>query len=141
MYSKITKFLFLSSILFLNTFCSKEDRNPIPNVSFEVTIPKTTLVQMGVNSSMIYNGGTPGGVKGIIIYKKGDNEFVAYERLCPNYPNDECSLNIDNSITATCPCCKSKFSLVFGSVMEGVAKHALKEYQTTFNGNYLYIMN
>src|SRR5512138_610946 len=104
MYSKITKFLFLLSILFLNTFCSKDNQHPIPNVSFSVEVPSTLLVQMGVNTSMFYTGSIPAGVKGVIIFKKSDYEYDAYERLCPYYPNESCDLDIDNGITATCPC-------------------------------------
>lgn len=141
MYSKITKFLFLLSILFLNTYCSKDDRHPIPDVSFAVEVPLTLLVQMGVNTSMFYTGSTAAGIKGIIIFKRGENEYAAYERLCPNYPNDNCALDIDNAITATCTCCKSKFSLIFGTPLEGVAKYPLKQYETSVIGGRLSIMN
>lgn len=142
MYSKIAKFLFLLSIFFLNTNCSKDEQHPIPNVSFSVEVPSTLLVQMGVNTSMFYTGSDPAGIKGVIIFKKGDNEYEAYERLCPYYPNETCALDINNGITATCPCCKSEFSLVFGgSVMEGVAKYPMKVYQTSLVNGRLFIMN
>jgi nitrite reductase/ring-hydroxylating ferredoxin subunit len=139
MYSKIRKILFLLFVLFVNTFCSTEE-HPVPNVSVSVTIGPTTLAQLGVNSSMYYSG--TAGIKGIIIYKESEGNYLAFERLCPYYPNDDCAVDIDDSkISAKCPCCGSEFSLIFGTVLNGPAKFSLKQYQTYFTGTRLEITN
>jgi Rieske Fe-S protein len=140
-YSKIRNFLFLLTVLFVNTLCSTEE-SPIPNVSVSVTIDPNTLAQLGVNSSMYYRG--TAGIKGIIIYKESDGNYFAFERLCPYNPDDNCAVEIDNSgISATCPCCNSQFALYIdgGAVLKGPAAYPLKQYQTSYSGGRLYISN
>jgi nitrite reductase/ring-hydroxylating ferredoxin subunit len=139
--SKIKKFFIIGMLILLTTTCKKDVYQTFPYVYVDIilSIP-TDLATLNVGSAMICP--QQGGNKGIIIYKPAQNEFTAYDRLCTNYPNDTCAVVIDNSgFTATCPCCKSKFGLTFGSVVNGPARFSLKQYQTTVENYHLYITN
>jgi Rieske Fe-S protein len=140
MYSNLRKILIVGFLFFCFQNCS-EDADYIPNVSVNVSVDPNTLAQIGIGSSGYCP--TLAGVKGIIIFHDIE-QFYAFERLCTNYPNDTCAVNIDASkITATCPRCGSQFSLYDGSVINSnsPAKHSLKQYQTSYDGSRLYISN
>ena len=77
-----------------------------------------------------------GGYSGILIYNN-NGEFIAYDRACP-YDIDCEKLNInedelDNISHANC--CKSEFSILYGSVKKGPATQTLKSYRCFYNAN------
>jgi hypothetical protein len=85
-----------------------------------------------------------GGYKGIMIYRKSMDEFLAFERACPYDPNCTCTktkcglVTTDKAgITATDnECCGSQYSLILdGNVVKGPGKLPLKQYQVNFNPN------
>ena len=139
-YSKIRNFFLLVFLLLLLNNCSDE-KYPIPNVTVNVYVDPVTLSQIGIGTSAYCP--VSGGIKGIIIYHESQDSYIAFERLCTNYPNDECAIEIekDNSLQAKCPCCGSEFSLWTGDVLNPPAKYALKRYKTYLSGNRLYIAN
>jgi len=87
-----------------------------------------------------YNG------NGIIICS-GVEEYYAYDRTCPHdYTNNSLSVkvNIDpsNSMIGICPKCGTKYGLtVGGTPVEGVSRYPLKNYRTSFVGNYVNVYN
>ncbi len=84
-----------------------------------------------------------GGYRGIIIYRKSENEFMAFDRACAYDPTaDSAQVRVDVSgITCYCPKCKSKYILLDGSPYEGPTQWPLKQYRTNYDGTYLYITN
>lgn len=84
-----------------------------------------------------------GGVKGIIVYKKSTDEFMAFERCSPYQPDQECAVVVDttNNIIVKDPCSDSRFLLTDGSVQQGPATQGLKKYYTSWDGNALIISN
>lgn len=93
----------------------------------------------------------PGGNKGIIIYRTIYNEYVAFDRTCPNNPTEACSyISMDSSLAYfRCGqydpywkgCCNSKFDPATGTPIEGAAKRPLKQYFVRQEGNTLIVTN
>lgn len=136
--------LFLLTIILSVIFfkCKdKEDRVPYAPVDIYININSPEFSDLNVpgNSVMI-----TGGVRGIIIYRSSEYEFIALERNCTYQPSNECAmvepLDISSPI-AIDSCCGSKFLLQDGSVIKGPASLPLVQYQTSYNGSTLYINN
>ena len=71
------------------------------------------------------------------------DEFMAFERACPyDFEAEEARIEVDTSeITCYCPSCLSKFIMFDGTPYDGPSPYPLKQYQTVYNGTYLYISN
>ncbi len=128
------------SVIFIN--CKdKEDRVPYAPVDIYINLnsPEFNDLNVAGNSVMI-----TGGVRGIIIYRSSEYEFIALERNCTYQPSNECAsvepLDMSSPI-AIDSCCGSKFLLQDGSVIKGPASLPLVQYQTSYNGSTLYIHN
>ncbi|MGC6470388.1 MAG: hypothetical protein ACON4E_03855 [Flavobacteriales bacterium] len=132
------------SILFFLTFvlvsCTEKD-DIIPNVYVNFRIQASEIGGVG---NAIYTSSNYG-VKGIIIYHKYSNEYVAYERCCSYKANEDCAVvELDNEISPTFlidSCCTSKFLLEDGTPFDGPALLPLKQYATYFDGTYIQISN
>lgn len=134
--------LIIISLFLIFSSCKEEEGDEIPYVYVNFTIdPKS--VQYGdldIPGNYAY---VTGGYKGIIIYHKMQNEYIAYERACTFDPLEDCAkvqVTEDNLIME-CPCCGSKFLLPDGSPFDGPAVRSLKQYQAHFDGTYLYVSN
>jgi nitrite reductase/ring-hydroxylating ferredoxin subunit len=133
--------LFLILILFNG--CSKqENKNEIPVVAvyFVINPNSTEYRELNVVDGSVT---VTGGYNGIIVFKKSLTEFMAFERACPNdWENTDAKVNVEASgITAICPICKSQFILTDGSPISGPSHYPLKQYQTSYDGNFLYVTN
>jgi len=139
MISKIRIFLLFIALFFCSTNCD-EPTDYLPDVMVNIQIDPASLSQIGIGTASYCP--IAGGVKGIIIFRESVDQFYAFERLCTYYPKDTCAISIDNSkVTATCPCCKSSFSLYDGTVLKQPARYPLKQYNSSIVGNRLYISN
>ena len=142
--SKISNFLIASLLLLSFVSCKKESISQILYAQVNVTLSVITeLSKLGIGSTIYCPTKGSTGIKGIILYRSDETDFVAFERLCTYYPADTAAIVIENSTgtIATCPKCGSKFELITGSIMQGHAKFSLKQYQTYLQGNFLYITN
>lgn len=104
---------------------------PFPDIVLNLNLPeniglKTTGATLAVS----------GGVRGIIVYCKQPNDYVAYERNCSYHPNDACAtVNVDVSkLFLVDPCCGSTFDLPTGNPTGGLAVRPLVQYKTTYDG-------
>jgi len=84
---------------------------------------------------------TEGGLKGIILYRTGENTIVAYERACPHHPTASCAtVQVDgSSLFLIDHCCKSTFNFSNGSPTGGPAQRGLFQYHTELEGMVLKI--
>ena len=75
------------------------------------------------------------GVRGIIVYRRSQEEFAAYERDCPYDPNaDNARVEVDSSnIIAIDRNCGSMFSLVDNSIVNGPTTRSLKTYHVDYD--------
>lgn len=119
--------------------CKKSKNNPIASVPFDITIDLTLPSYSNLNGA----GGwayVNGGIKGIIVYRRSYDVFVAFERQSPQDPDNTCSsglvTNPDNFLQLDDPCSSAHFSLYDGSPISG-SEFGLRQYQVIWNGSNL----
>lgn len=137
--------IFISLLIILISGCKKNSNsNPVPNISFDITI-NTDLPSynslIGVGGWTYVNGGS----KGIIVYRKATDVFVAFDRHSPKDADGTCSQALtpdsNNFLDLNDICSGAKFSLYDGSAISG-SEFGLRQYQTSWNGiNMLRIYN
>lgn len=141
--SKIIFFFFIvlvSTILFT---CNKDrERIPYVYVDFYLNLNDPSFNDLSVVGNTI---AVTGGVRGVLIYRKSLDEFVALDRCCSYEPSKSCEIvSIDSTgLFAKCSCCFSEFFLYDGYVNKGPAEYPLAEYRTSFNSysNILHVFN
>jgi len=127
---------FLLILFFGFTTCKKDSgQSDIPNVlvDFVIYLNEPSNVNLNVITGSVY---VNGGVKGIIIYRQSQDEFIAIKRNCSYQPTTASAIvSIDSSNTAFLKdaSCGSRFYLSNGSVANGPATVPLKRYQTSYN--------
>lgn len=112
--------------------CKKE------NINDQLGIPYVSVSQYVFLSDPLYVGLNPvggfaymnGGSKGILVYHRAYDEFVAFDRHCTWQTSNGNSVSVDSTATVilTCNGCNSRFSLVDGSVLQGPALNPLLQY-------------
>jgi len=155
-YSKIRFFLITAAFVFALTSCNrKNDVIPDTYVNFTLNLNDPEFVNLsGFGGSVTVDshtnnwGQAAAGYNGNgIIICFGVEEFYAYDRTCPHdYVVNSLSVkvNIDptNSTIAVCPKCGTKYGLtVGGTPASGVGRYPLKNYKTSFQGNYVTVWN
>jgi hypothetical protein len=131
-------------LVFLFFSCKKNNSNPVPNVPFDLSIdislPSYNSLN-GVGGWCYVNGGS----RGIIVYRKTIEEFVAFDRQSPEDPNGTCPSplfpDVNNFLQLKDTCNNATFSLYDGSPISN-SSNALRQYATSFDGaNNLRIYN
>jgi nitrite reductase/ring-hydroxylating ferredoxin subunit len=154
--SKIRFFLIAIAFGFCLSSCNKKnDVIPDVYVNFTLNLNDPEFVSLiGFGGSVTVNSTTNNwgtgaagyGGNGIIICS-GNEEYYAYDRTCPHdYVVNSLSVkvNIDpaNSTIGICPKCGTKYGLtVGGTPVSGVGRYPLKNYKTSFQGNYVIVWN
>jgi nitrite reductase/ring-hydroxylating ferredoxin subunit len=154
-YNSKIVFFFIAVALTISLGSCNKKNDVIPNtyVNFTLDLNDPEFVNLAafggsvaVNSSTNNWGTGAAGFDGngiIICY--GVEEFYAYDRTCPHdYVNNSLSVkvNIDpgNSTIAICPKCGTKYGLtVGGTPASGIGRYPLKNYRTSFQGNYVIV--
>jgi nitrite reductase/ring-hydroxylating ferredoxin subunit len=142
-FYKIFRYSFLLLIfLLLTPQCKKDKQDEIPYVYVNFYINTTSTQYLGLNNIGGYVYVT-GGVRGILIYRRSTDEFMAYERNCPYQPsNTDANVEVDQSaVIAVDSSCGSQFLLLDGSIVQGPATIFLKQYHTSFDGTTLHVFN
>ncbi len=144
-FKNIVFIAFVSVLLFLA--CKKKTQNsvadhPVPYVPVDMTIypndPLYFKIQ-AIGGWMYVNGG----INGLIVYRKSQQEFVALERTSsylPDNPSAKGKVMSDN-FTVRDTISDSRWQLYDGTVTQGPATWALRVYGTTYDGNALRIKN
>lgn len=139
---RLLVFSILGLTLLSTNSCERSNPSGIPYVPVNYQL----VVSNPQFSPLLAVGGyvtIAGGSKGIIVYRFSPEEFRAYDRHCTFQVNDGCRVNIDQTgISATDnECCDSQFLLVDGTPIDGPANFGLHQYNTSFDGNTLFIFN
>jgi nitrite reductase/ring-hydroxylating ferredoxin subunit len=128
-------------ILFASFIGCKKDNNAVPVVYTDVYLYTTDPAFSPLNSISGY-AYVAGGSKGIIVFRKSQTEFMAYDRHCPYQVDKGNMVTVDASgLLAADAACGSKFLMTDGSPNQGPAVNSLKLYQTSFDGTVLHIFN
>ncbi|SKB62539.1 Rieske (2Fe-2S) protein [Daejeonella lutea] len=129
-------------LFFVLAACSKDDEDRIPNVyvNYQVTLQEFAIKSN--NGLLVVNKASNTGVAGLIIYKKPNNEYVAFDRCSSVNPQQQCAVVPDDpNLTATDPCSGAKFSMYDGSPVKAPAKRGLKEYHVIITNFTLAVTN
>jgi nitrite reductase/ring-hydroxylating ferredoxin subunit len=133
-------------ILFLFSCCLFINCSDTSNLANCIRSSPISLVKDLNNPEMI-NVQTPsgfvelsGGRNGILLFNKNGNDFVAFDKFCPN--NDCTSAMTFSNRLLQCACDESKYSVDFGGApqTEGFECPAI-EYRVTKNGSTIRISN
>lgn len=126
--------LSLLVVIFCCMSCAKEN-NLIPNipVSFSSPLTDPRLSRLTTAGGAVI---VDGGVAGIIIYRRADNAYVAYDRCSTVNPEQKNAIVIDDpNLTATDLASGAKYSLFDGAPVKAPAEKSLKQYNVTITGN------
>jgi hypothetical protein len=117
--------------------CRKNNVNPVPNIPFDllidISLPSYNSLN-GVGGWCYVNGGS----RGIIVYRRTIDEFVAFDRHSPEDPNGDCPSPLfpdqNNFLQLNDTCNNSTFSLYDGMPISN-SLFGLRQYTTAFDGN------
>jgi hypothetical protein len=132
-------------LLFAFSACKKNSKqHPVPSYPFDMTIN----FDLPSYSQLVGVGGytyVSGGSRGIIVYRRATDDFVAFDRHSPKDPDLTCPNPLlpdaDNFLQLNDSCSGAIFSLYDGSAISG-SEFGLRQYQTIWNGsNMLRIYN
>lgn len=134
--------IFLAAF-FVLCFSCRRDQEQIPNVAVSIFISTSdpNFIDLNAVGGWVY---VTGGVKGIIIYRKSQNEFMAFDRCCSYKPSVSCErVRVDTVSNLFCidDCCGSRFLITDGSVQAAPASLPLKRYNTSFDGMNISVYN
>lgn len=128
-------------VLVLFTGCGK-DEGYIPEVGVSFSMPVTDPRLSRLSSpggAVVINGY---GIAGLVLYRRTDNRYVAFDRCSSVNPEQKCAVNLDDpTITVTDPCSGAKFLLEDGSPVKAPAVRGLKQYTVAISGQNLIVTN
>ena len=133
---------FILVVAVLLSACAKNNGPQIPDVYVNYTVPindPSISVLNSPGSAVMVNGY---GVAGLIIYRRSDNMYVAYDRCSSVNPQNKCAVTLDEpNLTVTDPCSGAKFSLYDGTPVKAPATQSLRQYQVFISSLYLQVTN
>ncbi len=122
--------------------CGKTQEGYIPDVAVNFTSPLSDprLNRLSSAGGAVAIAGY--GVAGLIIYRKPDGSYAAFDRCSSYQPEKRCAVTVDDpSLTVTDPCSGSKFSLNDGSPVKAPATRSLKSYSVSYYNNEIFVSN
>lgn len=135
-------------VLTINVSCKKKTQNqnaannPVPSVPVSINVypndPLNFKIQT-IGGWIYYNGG----INGIIIYRKSQQDFVVIERTSSYLPNNsgaKVKVQSDN-FTLKDTVSGSTWQIVDGGIIKGPATWPLRLYGNSYDGNLLRIVN
>ncbi|MFI5218397.1 MAG: hypothetical protein ACHQNT_02830 [Bacteroidia bacterium] len=124
--------------------CGK-DNNTVTggHVDAYIYLNDPSSIQLNAIGGWIYYSSSGNsGLKGLIIFRRSQDEFSAYDRACTYHTNESCALvEVESNNTfGIDSCCGSRFNLYsLGIVEKGPATQPLIQYHTTFDGSILHV--
>lgn len=119
--------------------CNREDDNfeQVPRLPIDVTISLDLPLYQPLQNpgGWVY---LQGGSQGLIVYRVGPSEIVAFDRHCTYQVENQCRIAVDEESNITAQdfdCCNSVFTIIDGVPLSGPARRPLLRYQTAFNVN------
>lgn len=131
------RFILMFAVGLLLASCSQNAVHPVPNVPFDIsiniTLPSYSSLQ-GVSGFAYVNGGS----RGIIVYRRGISDFIAFDRHSPADLDGSCEQPLvpdaGNFLMLNDTCNTAQFSLYDGSPVSG-SEFGLRQYVVTWDGN------
>lgn len=115
--------------------------DPVPYVFVQklIDLNNTSYQPLRFDRGFVYE---TGGVRGLIIYRRAANAFIAFDRVCTHHPSNSCGV-VEVEPTGffmRCPCCRSAFDFE-GNPINGPANFPMVRYRTSLSGSLLSINN
>lgn len=109
---------------------------PFPEITINLSYPQ--FQRLRTDGGFVY---LEGGLKGIILYRIGEDAFVAYDRACPHDPYAACAVvQVDgSSLFMIDRCCRANFSFSDGQPTGGPVSRPLVQYRVEIVGKVLKI--
>lgn len=127
-------------LMLLMASCAKENQLPDIPVNFSAPLTDPRLNRLSSAGGAVALTGY--GIAGLIIYRRPDNAYVAYDRCSTVNPEKKNPVSLDDpTLTATDQASGAKYSLYDGSPVKAPAKTYLKRYSVTIAGNTLQVTN
>jgi nitrite reductase/ring-hydroxylating ferredoxin subunit len=103
-----------------------------PTVTINLSYPQYQRLKL--DGGYVYIEGA--GLRGVILYREGENSFRAYDRACPHHPEEDCAVvQVDgSSLFMIDRCCKSTFNFYDGQPTGGPAQRPLLQYRIELTG-------
>ena len=134
--TKASRVLLLLSFFILFHSCNKNN-SVVPHVYvyFQIDLNQPDMQDLLPVGGMVF---VHGGHRGIIIYHRTIDEYVAYDRACTYHPYEDCRVQrADGWGILTDTCCGSEYSLLYDAIpVKGPANQALKMYRVSYNNYY-----
>lgn len=133
MKARIIIAILAASSLLSGTGCNKDNLNNQLGIPF-VQVDQYVLLNAPSGFSLTAVGGwayVEAGSRGIVVYHRGFEDYVAFDRHCTWQTTESCGkVSVDSSnIFLSCACCDSRFSLIDGSVINAPAVNPLLQYR------------
>jgi nitrite reductase/ring-hydroxylating ferredoxin subunit len=121
--------------------CGKATDNiPSVPVNFSAPINDPRLAPLTTGGGVAFISGY--GVAGLIIYRTGSGQYVAYDRCSSYQPEKKCAVTLDASgFSVTDPCSGSKFSLADGTPVKAPATKSLRAYSVSVYNFQIFVSN
>ncbi len=131
--------IILLCLLLISVACNKDDKNqqlgiPYVNVDRYILLNDPNSLSLNAVGGFLY---VNAGSRGILVYHRAYEEYVAFDRHCTYNTSDACgkvSLDSLSNVILNCACCASKFSIIDGSVLNGPTINPLLQYQAQLSG-------
>lgn len=145
---KMRQFLYSLLVVFIIFSCNKKSTNtnnnnhPVPSIPVQITLYPNDVSNFKIQAigGWMY---VSGGINGIILYRKSQEEFVALERTSPQLPNNAAALaKVQiNNFALRDTVSDSQWRIYDGAIIKGPTTWPLRQYGTTYDGNVLRIIN
>jgi nitrite reductase/ring-hydroxylating ferredoxin subunit len=134
---KLLKIFFLSAGLISVFSCKKDStQTDIPNtlVDYYVYLSQPQYSSLNTVGNWMY---ISAGVRGIVVYHRAPDEFIALERNCTYQSgNSNAIVSVDSTnVFLHDTSCGSKFYITDGSVANAPATVPLKQYHASYNAS------
>lgn len=131
--------LVLGGVLVCAGCRDREALIPVVDVNINININEPQFFDLSIPTGYAY---VVGGSRGIIVYRLGENEFIALERHSPHNVEDNCQVFVkEDGLLIEDPCSGSQWLITDGSIVNGPTAFALRVYNTTFSAPILTIYN
>ncbi|MCH2198356.1 MAG: hypothetical protein MK081_06205 [Flavobacteriales bacterium] len=131
--------LFLIVLALSGSRCNEETQIPFVQVNFQIDTNLPAYIDITAPAGWVY---TSGGSRGLIIYRKNQDEFLVFDRHSTYNIDDGCQVTVDDdNILISDPCSESQWVIVDGSVANGPAGRGLHQYNTIWSPPVLTVTN
>ncbi|MEX0997988.1 MAG: hypothetical protein WDZ45_13140 [Flavobacteriaceae bacterium] len=113
--------------------------DPLVNLQLNLDLPQYNPLNFNGGSVIINNQG----IKGVIVYRISDSQFIALDLTDPNHAPNDCSRMTIEGIEATCPCPdhNNKYNIITGQHTTQPDLYPMQRYRAVRNGNVINITN